>query len=153
MSTKSSTLDHDAGYTTDEIQRYHDQQDRSARRRRWLRGARAAVVIAGGAAAAALMFTSSGTTPAVPAAPGPPRPSTRPCRAAPPRRPSTRPSRPVRPGHRYLGGLMTRASARHRDTPRITAMAMRGVCASPSPGKRRRVLPDTTRGPLPGWST
>jgi hypothetical protein len=56
MSTKSATLDHEAGYTTEEIERYHDQQDRSARRRRWLLGTGVAVVVAGGAAAAALMY-------------------------------------------------------------------------------------------------
>jgi ferric-dicitrate binding protein FerR (iron transport regulator) len=69
MSTESSTLDYEVGHTTEEIERYNDHQERSARRRRWLLGAGAAVVVAGGAAAVALMFTSSGTTPAVPASP------------------------------------------------------------------------------------
>ena len=42
MSTKSAALDHRAGDTTQEIERYHDQQERSARRRRWLLGTGAA---------------------------------------------------------------------------------------------------------------
>ena len=48
MNTTSSTLDHEAGYTTEQIERHHDQRARSAHRRRWLLGAGAAAAIAAG---------------------------------------------------------------------------------------------------------
>jgi type IV secretory pathway VirB10-like protein len=109
MSTKSATLDHEVGYTTEEIERYHDHQDRSARRRRWLLGAGAAVAVTGGITAAALMFTSSGSTPAAPAAPTvtststanpavPSRPNTPVVNPAVPSRPVVNPAVPSHPG-------------------------------------------------------
>lgn len=63
MNTTPSTLDHDAGYTTDEIIYRHEQQARSARIRRWLLGT-GAVAVAGAAVAVGLMATSSHGTPA-----------------------------------------------------------------------------------------
>ena len=122
MSTKSAALDHRAGYTTQEIERYHDQQERSARR---------APLAAGHQRSSDRGRRRGGRSPDVhrirqhpgrPCDPGghvhldqqPGRakpahhPDRQPGRAKPAHHPDRQPGRPgqSRPGHRYLGRLM-----------------------------------------------
>ncbi len=106
MSTQSTTQDREAGYTTGEIIRHYDRQDRPARRR-WLLGTGAAVIVVG-ATAGALMATSSGSTPVAPAAPAstsapanpavPSHPSVPSANPAVPSRPNVNPAVPSQPG-------------------------------------------------------
>jgi hypothetical protein len=94
MNTKSSTLDHQTGYTTEEIERYYDHQERSARRRRWLLGAGAGAILASGVTAAVLMFGSAGSPPSAPAAPAT---STSTANPAVPSHPTVNPAVPSHP--------------------------------------------------------
>jgi hypothetical protein len=96
MNTQSTIQDHEAGYTTGEIIRHDDRQDRPARHR-WLLGIGAAVIVAG-ATAGALMATSSGSTPVAPTAPASTSAPANPAVPSHPGVPSANPAVPSHPG-------------------------------------------------------
>jgi hypothetical protein len=95
MSTQSTIQDHEAGYTTGEIIRHYDRQDRPARHR-WLLGTGAAVIVVG-ATAGTLMATSSGSTPVAPTAPASTSAPANPAVPSHPSVPSANPAVPSRP--------------------------------------------------------